>query len=87
MTDFGSKDHYAGVMKGVILGINPNARIVDITHEIEKFNIFEAAFKLISYYTYFPRGTIHVVVVDPGVGGQRRPIAAEAGGYFFCRSG
>jgi S-adenosylmethionine hydrolase len=83
MTDFGSKDHYAGVMKGVILGINPNARIVDVTHEIEKFNIFEAAFKLISYYTYFPRGTVHVVVVDPGVGGQRRPIAAEAGGYFF----
>jgi S-adenosylmethionine hydrolase len=83
MTDFGSKDHYAGAMKGVILGINPNARIVDITHEIEKFNIFEAAFKLISYYTYFPRGTVHVVVVDPGVGGQRRPIAAEAGGYFF----
>lgn len=83
MTDFGSKDHYAGVMKGVILGINPNARIVDITHEIEKFNIFEAAFKLASYYNYFPRGTVHIAVVDPGVGGPRRPIAAEAGGYFF----
>lgn len=83
MTDFGSEDHYAGVMKGVILGINPNARIVDITHEIEKYDIFEAAFKLISYYTYFPRETVHVAVVDPGVGGPRRPIAVEAGGYFF----
>jgi S-adenosylmethionine hydrolase len=83
MTDFGSKDHYAGVMKGVILGINPNARIVDITHEVEKYNIFEAAFKLLRYYTYFPRGTVHVAVVDPGVGGPRRPLAIEAGGYFF----
>ncbi len=83
MTDFGSKDHYAGVMKGVILGINPNARIVDITHEVEKYNIFEAAFKLLSYYTYFPRGTVHVAVVDPGVGGERRPLAIEAGEYFF----
>ena len=83
MTDFGTKDHYAGVMKGVILGINPNARIVDITHEVEKYNIFEAAFKLLSYYTYFPRGTVHVAVVDPGVGGPRRPLAIDAGGYFF----
>jgi hypothetical protein len=83
MTDFGSRDHYAGVMKGVILGINPNARIVDITHEVEKYDIFEAAFKLLSYYTYFPQGTVHVAVVDPGVGGERRPIAVEAGGYFF----
>lgn len=83
MTDFGSRDHYAGVMKGVILGINPNARIVDITHEVEKYNIFEAAFKLLSYYAYFPRGTVHVVVVDPGVGGRRRPIAVETDGYFF----
>ena len=83
MTDFGSKDHYAGVMKGVILGINPDARIVDITHEIEKFNIFEAAFMLKSYYKYFPPGTVHVAVVDPGVGGLRRPVAVEAGGNFF----
>jgi hypothetical protein len=83
MTDFGSKDHYAGAMKGVILGINPEAVIVDITHDVEKYNIFEAAFKLRNYYSYFPRGTIHVAVVDPGVGGQRRPLAIEAGGYFF----
>ena len=83
LTDFGSKDHYAGAMKGVILGINPDARIVDVTHEVEKYNILEAAFKLKSYYSHFPPGTVHVVVVDPGVGGPRRPIAAQAGGYFF----
>ncbi len=83
LTDFGSGDHYAGVMKGVILGINPGARIVDITHGIEKYNIFEAAFKLVSYYSYFPRGTVHLAVVDPGVGGPRRPIAVQADGYFF----
>lgn len=83
LTDFGSKDHYAGVMKGVILGINPDARIVDITHEVEKYNICEAAFMLKSYYRYFPPGTVHMAVVDPGVGGPRRPLALEAGGYFF----
>jgi hypothetical protein len=70
-------------MKGVILGINPDAAIVDITHEVEKFNIFEAAFKLRNYYGCFPHGTVHVAVVDPGVGGPRMPIAIEAGGYFF----
>jgi len=83
LTDFGSRDYYAGVMKGVILGINPDAVIVDITHEIRKYHIYEAAFKLRSYYGYFPEGTIHVAVVDPGVGGPRVPLAAEAGGYYF----
>lgn len=83
MTDFGSRDHYAGVMKGVILGINPDAVIVDITHEVEKYNIFEAAFKIMNYYSYFPEGTVHVAVVDPGVGGPRRPVAIDGGGYFF----
>jgi hypothetical protein len=83
ITDFGTKDYYAGVMKGVILGINPDAVIVDITHEVEKYNIVETAFKLKNYYSYFPRGTVHVAVVDPGVGGPRRPIAVEAGGHFF----
>ncbi|HKQ32544.1 MAG TPA: SAM-dependent chlorinase/fluorinase [Thermodesulfobacteriota bacterium] len=83
LTDFGLRDHYAGVMKGVILGINPDAVIVDITHEIRNYHIYEAAFKLRNSYSYFPKGTIHVAVVDPGVGGPRRPLAAEAGGYYF----
>jgi S-adenosyl-L-methionine hydrolase (adenosine-forming) len=82
-TDFGLNDHYTGVMKGVILGINPAAEIVDITHTIDSYNIVEAAFRLMSFYSYFPEGAVHVVVVDPGVGGERKSIAVEAGGYFF----
>lgn len=82
-TDFGTKDHYAGAVKGVILGINPGAVIVDITHEIEDYGIMEAAFRLTAFYSYFPRGTVHVVVVDPGVGGERKALALEAEGYFF----
>lgn len=82
-TDFGAGDHYAGVMKGVIAGINPSAVVIDITHGIEAYNIAEAAFKLHASYSYFPEGTIHVAVVDPGVGSARRAIAAEAGGYRF----
>ena len=83
MTDFGLQDHYAGVMKGVILGINPDAVIIDITHGVDTYNIIEASLRLMNYYSFFPEGTVHVVVVDPGVGAGRRPIAVEAGGYFF----
>lgn len=82
-TDFGAGDHYVGVMKGVIAGINPSAVVIDITHGIEAYNIAEAAFKLHASYSYFPEGTIHVAVIDPGVGSARRAIAAEAGGYRF----
>ncbi len=82
-TDFGIKDHYAGAMKGVVLGINPDAVITDITHEVAKFNVIEAAFKLDNVYPYFPEGTIHAVVVDPGVGGARKAVAVESGGHFF----
>ncbi len=82
-TDFGYGDHYAGVMKGVIAGINPSAIVIDITHGIESYNIAEAAFKLYASYSYFPEGTVHVAVVDPGVGSARRAIAAESGGYRF----
>lgn len=74
-TDFGLKDSYVGTMKGVILGINPQATIVDLCHEIEPQNVRQAAFVLYTAYRYFPRGTIHVVVVDPGVGSERRAIA------------
>ena len=83
ITDFGAGDHYAGVMKGVIAGINPSAVVIDITHGIGAYNIAEAAFRLHASYSYFPEGTIHVAVVDPGGGSARRAIAAEAGGYLF----
>lgn len=82
-TDFGYKDPFAGIMRGVMLGINPSARIIDITHGISRQNIQEAAFSIESSYKYFPHKTIHVVVVDPGVGSGRRPILVAAGGHYF----
>jgi hypothetical protein len=82
-TDFGLSDHFVGVMKGVIAGIAPAARVIDITHDIAAYNITEAAFVVGESWQYFPKGTIHVIVVDPGVGSSRRPILAEAGGHFF----
>ena len=72
MTDFGTSDHYVGVMKGVILNINPQVEIVDITHTIPPQDIHGAAFLIDSAYRYFPLGTIHVIVVDPGVGSEQR---------------
>jgi S-adenosylmethionine hydrolase len=82
-TDFGTADHFAGAMKGVILGIAPRARIVDITHEIEPYAVNQAAFVIAQAWRYFPKRTVHVVVVDPGVGSARRPILAESAGQFF----
>ena len=82
-TDFGSGDHFAGTMKGVILGIAPRASIVDITHEIAPYQVGEAAFVIAQAWRYFPKRTIHVIVVDPGVGSARRPILVEAGGHLF----
>jgi S-adenosylmethionine hydrolase len=76
-TDFGIDDHYAGSMKGVVLGINNEAVITDITHGIPKYDIFKAAYTLRSFYKYFPKGSIHVVVVDPGVGSERKPIIVQ----------
>ncbi len=82
-TDFGLSDHFAGAMKGVILSICPAAEIVDISHDVGPYQISEAAFLLAQSYRYFPRGTVHVVVIDPGVGTSRRPILAEAAGHRF----
>src|ERR1043166_1363663 len=82
-TDFGLADPFAGIMKGVILSIAPQAKVVDITHEIRSYDILEAAFVIESAYRYFPAGTVHVIVVDPGVGSARRPIAASAKGHVF----
>jgi hypothetical protein len=82
-TDFGLSDHFAGVLKGVILGIAPAAEIVDITHQVGAFEISEAAFVVAQAYRWFPKKTVHLVVIDPGVGTARRPIVAEAAGQFF----
>ncbi len=83
LTDFGTKDHYVGVMKGVIAGIAPKAQVIDISHEIEPFQVSEARFLLKQSWPYFPKGTVHVCVVDPGVGGARRALCVEAGGHLF----
>jgi S-adenosylmethionine hydrolase len=82
-TDFGLTDHFAGAMKGVILGICPAAQIVDISHGVTPFEIAEGAYLIAQAWRYFPKKTVHVVVVDPGVGTARRPILVEAGGHYF----
>ena len=82
-TDFGDSDYYVGAMKGVILSIHPQAEIIDITHEVSPWEIVEGAFVLDQASRWFPRKTVHVVVVDPGVGTARRPILVEAGGQYF----
>ncbi|HPN98175.1 MAG TPA: SAM-dependent chlorinase/fluorinase [Syntrophorhabdaceae bacterium] len=83
LTDFGLKDPYVGIMKGVILSINQDVRIVDITHEIEPQDIREGAFLLKEYYQYFPKGSIHVAIVDPTVGSKRRALALYKDGDIF----
>jgi S-adenosylmethionine hydrolase len=82
-TDFGASDHYVGTMKGVILSICPRAQIVDICHEVTPFEISEGAYTIAQAYPFFPPRTVHVVVVDPGVGTKRRPILVEAAGQYF----
>jgi S-adenosylmethionine hydrolase len=83
LTDFGWADGYPGVMKGVILGISPSVQIVDITHEVEPQNVVQAMLLLAQSAPYFPPNTIHVAVVDPGVGTARRAIAARLGKAYF----
>jgi S-adenosyl-L-methionine hydrolase (adenosine-forming) len=83
LTDFGSQDYFVGAVKGVILSINPVVRIVDITHEIPPQDIHAAAFNLLAVYPSFPATTVHLAVVDPGVGSARRPIIVECAGQFF----
>ena len=82
-SDFGYRDYFVGSMKGVILGINPEARIVDISHEVDPQNVDAAAYLIKSSHHYFPAGTIHVVVVDPGVGSPRNPILVVGKRDFF----
>ncbi len=83
LSDFGTRDHYAGTMKGVMIGICPDVTLVDITHEITPHDVMEGALQLAASCRYFPPGTIFLAVVDPGVGSSRRGIAAEAGDYRF----
>ena len=83
ITDFGQENHFVGVIKGVILNINPDVEIVDITHQVGSYDIFDAAFTLAQSYKYFPTDTIHMVVVDPGVGTARRPLLARSMNYKF----
>jgi S-adenosyl-L-methionine hydrolase (adenosine-forming) len=83
LSDFGTRDHYAGVMKGVVLGICPDVTLVDLSHDLPAHDIPFAAQELAATYRYFPAGTIFLVVVDPGVGTTRRGLAAEAGDYKF----
>ncbi len=82
-TDYGLNDHLVGAMKGAILNINPDARIVDITHNVTPFDILDGALAIAQAYRYYPPRTVHVVVVDPGVGTQRRPILASGDQHYF----
>lgn len=82
-TDFGLNDHFVGTMKGVILNINPAAEIVDICNSVQSFDILDGAVTIAQAYHYFPANTIHLVVIDPGVGGARRPILVTADKHQF----
>jgi len=82
-TDFGTNDHFVGAVKGVILDIAPEAAIVDISHAVEAFDVLDGAITISEAYSYFPTGTVHMIVVDPGVGTTRRPIIASSDGYHF----
>src|SRR5688572_8930249 len=83
LTDFGTRDHYAGTMKAVILGVCPDVTLVDITHDIPPHDVLTASLELAASYKYFPSATIFLVVVDPGVGSARRGIGADTGDYRF----
>ena len=82
-TDFGTNDHFVGAVKGVILDIVPEAAIVDISHAVQAYDVLDGALAISQTYSYFPTGTVHMVVVDPGVGTTRRPIIASSDGYHF----
>jgi S-adenosyl-L-methionine hydrolase (adenosine-forming) len=82
-TDFGTNDHFVGAVKGVILDIVPEAAIVDISHAVQAYDVLDGALAISQTYSYFPAGTVHMVVVDPGVGTTRRPIIASSDGYHF----
>ena len=83
MSDFGTEDGYVGSVKGVLLRKAPQATLVDITHDIPPFDVKRAAYTLINYYDQYPAGTVHLIVVDPGVGSERKPLIVQTERYFF----
>lgn len=83
LTDFGTKDGYSGSLKGVLKSYHPDAEIIDISHDIEPFDIRHAAFSLYNYYSFYPKDTIHMVVVDPGVGSGRKPLIIRTAQHYF----
>jgi S-adenosyl-L-methionine hydrolase (adenosine-forming) len=82
-TDFGLNDHFVGTIKGVILAISPEIEIVDISHSVQAFDVLDGALTIAQAYSYFPSGTVHMVVVDPGVGTARRPILVTSDRHHF----
>ncbi len=82
-TDFGLNDHYVGTMKGVIVSINPAAQIVDICNSVQSFDVLDGALTIAQAYRYFPADTVHLVIVDPGVGTTRRPLIVNTGKHIF----
>ncbi len=82
-TDFGLADHFGGAMKGVVLDVLPEANIIDISHAVQAFDVLDGALMISAAYSYFPAGTVHMVVVDPGVGSERRAILAAVGEHYF----
>jgi S-adenosyl-L-methionine hydrolase (adenosine-forming) len=83
LTDFGTADYFVGALKGAVLSVNPHAQVVDITHDLAAHDVEAGAFTLAAAFEAFPPGTVHVAVVDPGVGSSRRALAAEAAGHLF----
>src|ERR1041384_5168910 len=83
LSDFGTRDNFAGVLKGVVLSICPEAHLVDLTHEVPAQDVLSGAFLLKAALAYFPKGTVHLAVVDPGVGSSRKPLAMKSNGHFF----
>jgi S-adenosylmethionine hydrolase len=82
-TDFGITDHYVGAMKGVIFSINPSAHIVDISNSVQSYDVLDGALAIAQAYSYYPANTIHLVIVDPGVGTSRRPLLVRTDKYYF----
>jgi S-adenosylmethionine hydrolase len=82
-TDFGNVDHFVGTMRGVILGVNPDAQIVDLCNEVNSFDVLDGALTIAQAYNYFPADTTHLVVVDPGVGTSQRPLLVTTSRHYF----